>query len=680
MYWLYPKINPNIPQLNDNQLSKTFDEIYSIPSQPIIEENLTSDKSQLLESTICGRSTFVKSNIFNIPHEYLFYSFVGGGPLQDFKYKRNQSAFLFNLVLLFQLLTLLLSIIAFIITAYETNEFYRVNKFSILLGKIIINNIKTNPNNHTWNDIVHSTQYNLSQMLFPKKLNGKVVLSNYYRHFIHENNNGYIDSIENEDVLFAYNASNEDFNYYLSSSIKDIKMKIKSCDKINNARKVIALVSFFSIIFSFFVYYLGFHANRRFFYEMRVIFKTPFFYHFCIEFIIFILFPYPLLTGNKSTYKSNIEHYCPNMGYLSMFVYFRLFFFIKLMRLTKWNSELVIQKCYENKIKHGWKFILNCYLYEHPYIFFVCSLILIYFTFGFSIQILEMYHTIGETEQNQFWESKFNVAHFIFFTIFTIGEKGQPPRSLLGKLLYSIVLVISVFQITIIIMICLFRESIPSTYLNTIYLLIKVLENKNKIKNEQAFMIYYALLKKKKKIKNNINMISNLNKETVRYQTCCQYHKLMTIIEHQKKDFKIINLELLKLSKINYTLSEVIKNQKELIKNLRETIISLVILYKTVDLNRNKFGQLGKVNKNILFEEMIQKYFYDNKHHQLSSQKIKQNDNTSISNFLFKESQISSSSFVVDDINNYNISEQEMILFFQNLFFEDINSINQGVK
>lgn len=713
MYWLISKINPYVEKMTNYQNNTSFNQDFdgediNIKNKKENETNLLSnsfqyfskydDKSPLKEINR-GSSTINLDKMLTEQKTILELDEVNRQTFDQSQSEEQKRKWFKKVSKVFDIISLTFIIVSFCFAVLETNWLYNINKIYILSGQIILNQLY-NDGYISWSSVFE--KYNLTEMLYGRgydsKLDGKVLISGYYNEFIKDNTNASFNEIDNIALLMGFNITEKTYNYYEDSTIYDIIVPIKIDYNINRIRWGILIVTLISMISSFSAYYFCYLFKKVFHYNQIPFYKTELFFYSLFEFCVLIFLPYPSLGGVSSSCSHEECTIYPVSVFFSIIVYLRVFYLLKFIKFSYWNSSEMIHKCNTFGIKHTLGFAIKCFFSYHPKKMIFLVFIIICFSFGMSIRTMEMYYWAGISFNRQYWENVYNALWCIFLTILSSSSTDIYPKTNIGKILIVIVTLVGI------VLLCNFM-----TYLSALssfnfreeqmYSLITRIEIRTERMNLYSHMIYNYLsyfTKKNKQtckivlyrtISDDIKKLKELSKKAKFFDFVPTKELCIDIIEAFESDIKRLNTSISILKILNQKLNKFIEKQSFNIKKLQQNVISIKKLYILIENCGETFGNLANYDRKILIQELGNNYYSIKKAIHAYTEKVNNDeiigrrktnpnqffnfnfDRTYIDEFL-KNNSYSELFRCKNDIKDYNVSAEEFNEHFANLFFD----------
>lgn len=610
MYWLISKINPYVAKLSKIPYTSKidFNEIdithNSSGNNNQIQQQIAAD---FFKDQLYSKSIQRGSSMLNIEGQLLQFESKPNLDIEeinretfDSQNEDRRKRFIRCIIRILDLLSVIFIISSFVIAFIESESFYKLNKPFLLCGKILLISVRINKEANDWNDIFK--YYNLTD-----------ALSNGF------NSNDQSVEYDNSDFFQLYGISEKKYKYYYGKKSDDITIPIQISNKVNNLRIALCVISVLSIICNYSSYYCC-YLYKKFYYLNLPFYKTELFLYSFNEFIGSFIIPYPKL-NSYSVYCSNEDCVIyPNSIFLSIFVFFRLFFIIKLVKFSYWNKAPLIIRCNKFGIRHTMGFAIKAFFNYHPKQLIVFLILSIMLSFGISIRIIERYYWIGMVK-TQNWDNLFDSLFFVFMTIITIGTCEYYPHSTIGKLLTTILSIIGI-QVTASIMINICEYSSFSFKEEQVNTLITRTEIKHQMKHCYSNMIYkYLSLYLSKKKRNKLNRISLRREIKHDYKDIIEYKKFssfytfqpikercMEIIETFQANLKRLNSSLEVLQAVNLHMDKFSSKQNSIIKRLKHNVVSLKKFYILIENCQESFGSLVNYDKKVLLNELGNNY------------------------------------------------------------------------
>ena len=612
MYWLISKINPYVTKLTKIPFTSKIDfneiDITQKTSDNKIQIQMHINNSFYKEQNF-SKSLQRGSSMFNIEGHLLQLESKANLDIEEInrgtfesQNEDRRKRFIRCIITIIDIMSIFFTLSSFVIALIESESFYTLNKPFLLVGKILLISTNLKHESKSWNDIFK--YYNLTNAMS----NGL----NYNERSI---------EYDNSDFFQLYGISEKKYKYYSGKkSFDDIVIPIQISNKENNLRIVLGVLSALSVVFSFTSYYCC-YLYKKFYYLNLPFYKTELFLYSFIEFIGTFLIPYPQLKSYSVLCSHDDCVIYPNSIFLSIIVFFRLFFIMKLVNFSYWNKGPLIIRCSKYGIRHTLGFAIKSFFHYHPQKLILFLLFSIILSFGISIRIIERYYWIGLIK-NQNWDNAFESLFFVFMTIITIGTCEYYPHSTIGKLL-TVILSILGIQVTASIMIDICEHSSFSFKEEQVNILITRTEIKNQMKHCYSNMIYKYLsiyLSKRKRNKHSQIVlkreIKHDYKEIIEYKKQSNFYtfqpikeRCIEIIEDFQSNLKRINSSLAVLQAVNHHMDKFTSKQNTIVKRLQHNILSLKKFYVLIENCQESFGSLVNYDKKVLLDELGNNYY-----------------------------------------------------------------------
>ena len=612
MYWLISKINPFVSKLTKIPFTSKIDF-----NEIDITQNTSNNKTQIpmqisnsfYKEQYLSKSLQRGSSMFNIEGQLLQLESKANLDIDEINRETFESQnedkrkrFIRCIITLLDIIGVLFIISSFVLALIESESFYTLNKPFLLVGKILIISIHQNQESKPWNDIFK--YYNLTNAMSDGLIYSERSIE-----------------YDNSDFFQLYGISEKKYKYYNGKkSFDDIVIPIQTSDKVNNLSIALGVVSILSIVCAFTSYYCC-YLYKKYYYLNLPFYKTELFLYSFNEFIGSFFIPYPKLKS-YSIYCSHDDCVIyPNSIFLSIIVFFRLFFIIKLVKFSYWNKAPLIIRCNKFGIRHTLGFAMKSYFHYHPKKLILFLLFSIILSFGISIRIIERYYWIGLIK-NQNWDNVFESLFFVFMTIITIGTCDYYPHSTIGKLLTVILSLIGI-QVTASIMIDICDNSSFSFKEEQVNILITRTEIKNQMKHCYSNMIYkylslylskrkrnkHSIIALKREIKHDYEEIKDFKKQSNFYTFQPIKERCMEIIEDFQSNLKRINSSLAVLQAVNHHMDKFTSKQNTIIKRLQHNVLCLKKFYVLIENCQESFGTLVNYDKKVLLDELGNNYY-----------------------------------------------------------------------
>lgn len=711
MYWLISKVNPYVEKLTNYQnigsFSQDFDGVdINIKNKKENETNLLSNSFQYLSKyddksplKDINRDSINLDKILTEQKTILELDEVNRQTFEQCQSEEQKRRWFKKGAKIFDIISLIFIVISFCFAVLETNRLYKANKIYILIGQVVLNQVYNN-GYVPWSSVFE--KYNLIEMLFGRGYNGQLddeeLLNDYYNEFIKDNTNASYSEIDNVELLKILNITEKTYNYYQGSTIHDITIPIKLDHNINKIRWGILIATLISMISSFSAYYFCYLFKKVFHYNQIPFYKTELFLYSLFEFCVLMFFPYPNLGGVSITCSHEECSVYPISIFFSLSVYLRLFYLLKFIKFSYWNSSEMIRKCNEFGIDHTLGFAIKCFFSYHPKKMLFLVFIIVCFSFGMCMKTMEMYYWVGSSFNYQYWENVYNSLWCIFLTLLSSSSADVFPKTYIGKIL---IVIVTLIGIVLLCNVMTYFSALSSFVFREeqMYSLITRIEIRTKRMNLYSHMIYNYLsffTKKKKQtckivlyrtISSDIKKLKELSKKAKFFDFVPTKELCIDIIEAFESDIKRLNTSISILKLLNQKLSKFIEKQVFNIKKLQQNVVSIKKLYILIENSGETFGNLANYDRNILIQELGNNYYSIKKAIHAYTEKVNNDeligrrktnpnqffnfnfDHTYVDEFL-KNNSYNELFRCKNDIKDYDVSAEEFNEHFANLFFD----------
>jgi hypothetical protein len=441
------------------------------------------------------------------------------------------------------------------------------------------------------------------------------------------------------------------------------------------------------------------------------------------EILIILPFQYPRLNGYFLLFELGDYICIPYTSILNSLTFIRFYFVLKLFKhLTKWTSSRAEITCDLYACKADEKFAFKAFQKENPFIILLIILITTCFCFGLSLRNFEMLY--WESRKNNIkyfpymdWDYVLNSMWCIFISMCGVGYGDYFAKTLIGRFITILSCLIGLY-FTSMLMVFMTKKSALNENERKAYNILMRLKLQGEIRNERAYIVYFALKMmklNKEKLENKIilknfhimfnyekrNIITKMEKIEAKikniqiFTTISFKESLYNVTKRIENDIYDINTEIENIKGLGdmvYSFSDCQLNMaKELKKNLFATFqfynifkdgvmkskkifkkLNYVDLnYKLIyDLQENEnfrksrnFSKLANSSFNMTEDTNIKE---DRKFSEITTEFEKNqgvDSNTNIQNINLH----SNDDFYEDNIFNYEVSKYEVEKYFENI-------------
>ena len=277
--------------------------------------------------------------------------------------------------------------------------------------------------------------------------------------------------------------------------------------------------------------------------------KSDEFQKIIIETLILLIIPYPKIKTIFFYNAFGIYFIIPLTTYFCSLSLLRIFFLSKILSsLTRWTSTKNDFICKKFGCNANNSFAFKAFQKEHPFIILIIIFISTCIICGLSIRNFEILFWEQKEESSYFqeWENVWNSVWFIFVSMTTVGYGDFYPKTIPGRI-YTLIccLVGCYFESSM--MVNMTKLTAKNEKEEKAFNLILVVENKNKIKDNQSILIYCSLkyVSKMKLINKCIIKNGGIKRNLLKEKTEI-YNKMLkqiTIIKKIKQKLKTRNVD-----------------------------------------------------------------------------------------------------------------------------------------
>lgn len=648
MYWLLKELNPNIQRLFNipitfNNLTD-FDTSYQGNTQ---NESSNKDKNVGPESSFNCYTTLDNQNIFNLT--------MNDSVLEESEKKTKKTRKMFDetnllikskkkkyrcIIWVSDITMLILIIICYYLAFDESERLYQSSKPLIICGITIIDYIREHPFNHSWSEIFSDKREdnNLTYKIYGDDVtindfSDEIIIANFYDNFIKsQNNSAFFSEITNIHIIQGYNITELSYKYLgINTKYNDISIPLRLTPSISKERSALLFLSALMIGVNFISYYVSYLSKLTISGEIIPFYSTETFRYFVQETFLFCIFPYPGMALTQTMYSGESAKSIPRSVYFTVFVYFRMILFYKLLKLSKYNNENLYKKCLHYGVKFTFGVGARLIRLESPILSLIIFIFISMLSFGQSIRIFEIYNFISVPHLRKIWEDQFHSNWYIIVSFLSINDDGKFPETPMGHIFTFILLVIRLIVFSQI-MTYFTSLSIFGYKEEKCFMFIDRIRIKEKREELYAEMIYYYLTlvanKRKKEIIDNNNDKQNRsvicyskdiwdriqdlndNKSQSKIQNYISLKEmLIEMIEKLENNLNHLVKDIMLLKVLNRQSNYYLGKQKRTLHNMKCKIIALNHLYRSIELNDNCFGKLKRFNKNLLYQEFGIEYY-----------------------------------------------------------------------
>ena len=594
-----------------------------------------------------------------------------------------------------------LIIISAILSIIENENFHRYNKHRRKIGSIIINYIYNNPEKHSWNNMFSDSNVNLSDILESKAPSVPSIIANILF------NNGTIDTnFKNEYILYGNNLTDISYKYtddVTNYKSVDIQLEITSTEE--HYRYGILIITLFGGLLLSIGAYLAYFREEKFIKESGIPFyKSIQFFIVSLKCIYLLLFQYPSLKSVTNYGQLDCIMTLPMSSLLSAFAIFRFFFVIYIINtFSIWDttqSESILEKY---NLNTNVIFTFKAYQKSNPFLTLFVLFFLSCICFSFNIRVFEMHYWETQSKVLQNWEYRWNALWCVFVTMTTVGYGDFFPKTHFGRILIIFSAFVGIYFISMM-MIIMTQKSILTESEQRSYKLITRLKFRNELKDIYSKMIFHAfkMVKTKNEKKKKIldvkeyeikysyekrSVISLIEENKILLEKIKSFYfiptkeQLYDISERIDLDIKEIKSEIEILTKMNIVFSSYTDSQVNMIKYLKKSIQNTSLMLSLIEKKPNSFGKLCEYDKKEL-ENEIKKIYKEHKDNgnilekylnvkgDLKLEKLFDDEKK----ILLDQNKNYSSGYDViysEELEKYNVTQQEYIDNFKDLFFEN---------
>jgi hypothetical protein len=314
---------------------------------------------------------------------------------------------------------------------------------------------------------------------------------------------------------------------------------------------------------------------------------------------------------------------------------------------------------------------------------------------------MHYWETQNKVLQN--WEYRWNALWCVFVTMTTVGYGDFFPKTHFGRILIIFSAFVGIYFISMM-MIIMTQKSILTESEQRSYKLITRLKFRNELKDIYSKMIFHAfkMVKTKNEKKKKIldvkeyeikysyekrSVISLIEENKILLEKIKSFYfiptkeQLYDISERIDLDIKEIKSEIEILTKMNIVFSSYTDSQVNMIKYLKKSIQNTSLMLSLIEKKPNSFGALCEYDKKELESEIkniykehkdngniLEKYL--NVKGDLKLEKLFDDEKK----ILLDQNKNYSSGYDViysEELEKYNVTQQEYIDNFKDLFFEN---------
>jgi len=594
-----------------------------------------------------------------------------------------------------------LIIVSAIISIMENEHFHEHNKYRRKVGSLIINFIYQNPDSHSWEKIFSDKNVNLSEVLESKAPSVPTIVANILE------NKGKIDTrFINKYVLEGNNLTDTLYKYsdiITNQKTVDILLEITSLEE--NYRYAILIITILGGTLLSFGAYFKYYREEKYLKESGLPFyKSHQFFILLIKCVYLLIFQYPGLKSVTNYAQLDCVMTLPISSLLSAFVVFRFFFIIYIINtFSIWDtpsSESILEKY---NLSASLIFTFKAYQKSNPFLTLFLLFFLSCFCFSFNIRVFEMHYWETQTKVLQNWEYRWNAIWCVFVTMTTVGYGDFFPKTHFGRIFIIFSAFVGIYYISMM-MLIMTQKSILTESEQRSYKLITRLKFRNELKDIYSKMIFHAFKMVKTKIENKKkiidvkefeikysyekrSVISLIEENKILLEKIKSFYfiptkeQLYDISERIDLDIKEIKNEIEILTNMNLVFSSYTDSQVNMIKYLKKSIQNTSLMLSLIEKKPNSFGTLSEYNKKEL-ESEIKKIYKEHKNNgnllekylnvkgDLKLEKLFDDEKK----ILIEQNKNFSNGYDViysEELEKYNVSQQEYIDNFKDLFFEN---------